>query len=208
MKLVFLGPPGAGKGTLAADAAGDFAAPHISTGEIFRQAVREGTPLGLKVQAILAAGGLVSDDLTVDLVRERLSKPDAKAGWILDGFPRTIPQAEALETIDPPALVVNFDVSDEKIVTRLAGRRSCPNCKKIYHIKNMPPKRDGICDDCGSALVTRPDDAEEAVRNRLAAYRAQTAPLIGYYAGKKRLLTIDASGTPAEVYAEFKKALR
>jgi adenylate kinase len=207
MKFVFLGPPGAGKGTMASDAARDFRVPHISTGELFREAVKAGSPLGLSVKAILDSGSLVPDQLTVDLVKERLARLDAATGWILDGFPRTVAQAEALGTMNPPDLVVNFDVADEAVVSRLAGRRGCPSCGKIYHIKNVPPKKEGICDACGLALVQRPDDAEAAIRHRLSTYRAQTAPLIGFYDKLKLLLTIDATGMPALVYAGFKKAM-
>ncbi|MCX7023832.1 MAG: nucleoside monophosphate kinase [Spirochaetes bacterium] len=208
MKLVFLGPPGAGKGTLAADAAVDLKLSHISTGEIFREAVRAGTPLGLKVKSILDSGGLVSDYLTVELVKERLAQPDVSGGWILDGFPRTIPQAEALEIFNPPERVVNFDVTDELIIARLAGRRTCPSCKRIYHVTNMPPKKDGVCDACGAVLVIREDDSESSVRHRLVTYRRQTAPLIGFYEVKGRVLTIDAAGSPSVVYEGFRKALR
>ncbi len=203
MKLVFLGPPGAGKGTVAEKAEKDLAVPHVSTGEIFRAAVKNRTPLGLRVQAVMESGALVPDELTIELVRERLGRGDAKSGWILDGFPRTIPQADALEGFDPPDRVVDFELGDEAIVERLSGRRTCPACGRSFHVKFMPPTRDGICDACGGTLVTREDDKIEAIQRRLAAYRAQTAPLIEYYRSKGRLTTVDASPEAAAVYAAF-----
>ena len=207
MKLVFLGPPGAGKGTLASDASKKLELPHISTGEIFRQAVRDGTRLGQMVKTILDSGDLVPDDLTIELVKERLTKPDALGGWILDGFPRTIGQSEELEKMNPPDYVINFDIEDAKVIERLAGRRCCPECKRIYHVKTMPPVKEGICDDCGAVLMTRKDDEEEAIRNRLLAYRDQTGPLVEYYTKRKRLLTINASGTPERVFTDFIRIL-
>lgn len=203
MKMVFLGPPGAGKGTLAAMASSRLGLPHISTGDLFRAAVKNETDLGKKVKNILAEGRLVPDELTIALVRERLSLKDAGKGWILDGFPRTTGQAEALQSIDPVDLVVNFDVGDEVILFRLTGRRVCKNCGKIYHIRTMPPANEGICDVCGEALYIRPDDGEESIRTRLAAYREQTAPLIDWYGKKGRLVTIDGSGSPDSVYGKF-----
>jgi len=159
MKLIFLGPPGAGKGTISDLAVEKLGLPHISTGDLFRAAVKNGTPLGLKVKDIMASGGLVPDELTIALVQERLSQKDVAVGWILDGFPRTIPQAEALEKIAAVDSVVNFEVADEIIVGRLSGRRMCRTCGKIYHVKNMPPKKEGVCDvdaeSCTSATTTR-----------------------------------------------------
>ena len=149
MNFVFLGPPGAGKGTLAAKVAVDYDIPHISTGDIFRAAIKAQSPLGLKVKAIIDSGALVSDDLTIELVKDRLSQPDAQKGFILDGFPRTIPQAEALETFSDIDAVVNFDIADEAVVERLSGRRVCKACGHNFHVKFMPPKVDGTCDSCG-----------------------------------------------------------
>jgi adenylate kinase len=203
MKLVFLGPPGAGKGTVAEKAQKDLAVPHVSTGEIFRAAVKNGTPLGLRVKSVIESGALVPDELTIELVRERLGKGDAKYGWILDGFPRTVPQADALEGIDPPDRVVNFELGDEAIVERLSGRRTCPACGRSFHVKFMPPAKAGICDSCGKELITREDDKVESIQRRLSAYRAQTAPLIEYYRGKGRLVTVDASPEAPAVYAAF-----
>lgn len=208
MKMVFLGPPGAGKGTLAGIASRQLGISHISTGDLFRAAVKDDTELGKKVKGILAEGKLVPDDLTVALVRERLSLPDAASGWILDGFPRTIGQAEALQTIDSVDLVVNFDVDDALILSRLTGRRVCKNCGRIYHVVTMPPKKEGLCDDCGGPLYIRPDDQEESIKTRLAAYREQTAPLIAWYGQRGLLVTIDGSGSPDSVSARFFEAVQ
>ena len=207
MKLIFLGPPGAGKGTLADLAVDELKLPHISTGDLFRAAVKDGTPLGLKVKDILASGGLVPDDLTIALVRERLAQPDAARGWILDGFPRTIPQAEALEALEPADKAVNFDVPDNVVVDRLSTRRVCRACGKIYNVKGMPPKKEGVCDVCGGEVYTRDDDKESSIRTRLENYRKQTEPLIAWFGGKGKLVTIDGVGGPAVVLERFRKAL-
>jgi len=206
MKMVFLGPPGAGKGTLSSLASKRLGLPHISTGDLFREAVRRETELGKKVKGIMAEGKLVPDDLTIALVRERLSEPDTAQGWILDGFPRTIPQAEALQAVDPVDLVVDFDVGDKLILFRLTGRRVCGSCGKIYHVATIPPKVEGVCDVCGKPLVIRPDDREEAIRTRLTAYREQTQPLIAWYRRMGIIETIDGTGSPESVYALFAKA--
>ena len=206
MKLIFLGPPGAGKGTLAALVAETYTIPHISTGEIFRAAIREKTPLGLKVQAIIDAGQLVSDDITIELVRERLAKDDAKGGFILDGFPRTIPQAEALSAILDVTAAVNFDISDKDVVARLSGRRVCKNCSQNFHVEFMKPKVEGKCDKCGGDLFIREDDKIEAITTRLEVYRSQTAPLIDYYRTKGKLADIDARPSTATILESFKKA--
>lgn len=203
MKLIFLGPPGAGKGTLAALASERLAVPHISTGDLFRAAVKAGTPLGLQVKDILASGGLVPDALTIGIVKERLSGSEAGKGWILDGFPRTVAQAEALQDFAPAELVVNFDVEDAVILKRLTGRRVCRACGKIYHVVSMPPAREGVCDVCGGEVYTRSDDRDEAIRNRLVQYRSQTAPLIDWYGKSGLLVTIDGTGSPELVYARF-----
>jgi len=207
MKLIFLGPPGAGKGTLADLAVDELKLPHISTGDLFRAAVKDGTPLGLKVKDILASGGLVPDDLTIALVRERLAQPDAARGWILDGFPRTIPQAEALEALEPADKAVNFDVPDNIVVERLSTRRVCRACGKIYNVKGMPPKKEGVCDVCGGEVYTRDDDKESSIRTRLENYRKQTEPLIAWFGGRGKLVTIDGTGGPSAVLERFRKAL-
>ncbi len=203
MKFIFLGPPGAGKGTLAKQASEKLRVSHISTGDLFREAIQAGTPLGKEVQSILAGGDLVPDQLTIQLVKERLSKEDCKGGFILDGFPRTIPQAEALQAFAPPTQVINFLLSEEEIIKRLSGRRSCPRCGAIYHIVFNPPKQDELCDSCGSVLITRKDDTIEAIKNRLAVYNAQTVPLIDFYKRMRILSDIDASPSPAEVLKAF-----
>ena len=181
----------------------DLAVPHVSTGEIFRAAVKNGTPLGLRVKAVIESGALVPDELTIELVRERLGQGDAKTGWILDGFPRTVPQADVLEGFDPPDKVVNFELDDQAILERLSGRRTCTACGRSFHVKFMPPVEEGICDSCGASLITREDDKVESIRRRLEAYRAQTAPLIEYFRAKGRLITVDASPGAETVYAAF-----
>lgn len=205
MKLIFLGPPGAGKGTLAALVAGLYRIPHISTGEIFRAAIREKTPLGLKVQAIIDSGQLVSDDITIALVRERLSKDDAKNGFILDGFPRTIPQAEALAGIVDIDAAVNFDIADHDVIARLSGRRVCKGCSQNYHVDYMKPKVEGKCDKCGGELFIREDDKIESITKRLEVYRSQTAPLIEHYKKLDKLTDIDARPASAVILESFKK---
>jgi adenylate kinases len=205
MKLIFLGPPGAGKGTLAALVAGVYKIPHISTGEIFRAAIREKTPLGLRVQAIIDAGQLVSDDITVELVRERLAKKDTQNGFILDGFPRTIPQAEALAGIVEVDAAVNFDISDKDVVSRLSGRRVCRNCSQNYNIDYVKPKVEGRCDKCGGELYIREDDKIESIMKRLEVYRAQTAPLIDHYRKISKLTDIDARPDSSVIFDNFQK---
>jgi len=205
MKLVFLGPPGAGKGTLAVLVAETYRIPHISTGEIFRTAIREKTPLGLKVQAIIDSGQLVGDDITIELVKERLAQGDAKDGFILDGFPRTIPQAQALAEIIEIDSAVNFDINDEQVIKRLSGRRMCKNCSQNYHVEYMPPKAEGICDKCGGELIIREDDKIEAITKRLEVYRKQTEPLISFYREKNKLTDVDASPSSGAVFESFQK---
>lgn len=205
MKLIFLGPPGAGKGTLAALVAETYKIPHISTGEIFREAIREKTPLGLKVQAIIDAGQLVSDDITIELVRERLAKGDAQKGFILDGFPRTIPQAEALAGIVAVEHAVNFDIADDAVVERLSGRRVCKVCSQNYNTLYMKPKKEGVCDKCGGDLYIREDDKVESITKRLEVYRKQTAPLIDYYRKKEKLIDIDAKPASGVIMKKFQE---
>lgn len=208
MKMIFLGPPGAGKGTLADLAVELLKIPHISTGDLFRAAVKEGSPLGLKVKDILASGGLVPDALTIEIVRERLGKVDCQKGWILDGFPRTIPQAEALEALEPADRAVNFHVADEVVIGRLSTRRVCRACGKIYNVRNMRPKVEGVCDACGGEVYTRDDDKESSIKTRLDNYNKQTAPLIDWFGAKGKLVTIDGVGEPSLVLERFKAALK
>lgn len=207
MKLIFLGPPGAGKGTLASKAVDILQVPHISTGVIFRAAIAAQSPLGIKVKAIIDSGRLVDDETTIELVRERLSQADTQKGYILDGFPRTIPQAEALAGFSQVDRVVNFDIPDDAVVERLSGRRVCRNCGANYHILFNKPKKEGICDICGGEIYTREDDKEEAIQKRLAVYREQTAPLIEFYRKKGILVDVDARPQVDEVVGNFKKAM-
>ena len=207
MRLVFLGPPGAGKGTIAAKAKLVYSIPHISTGDLFRANIKNGTELGRRVQAILAAGDLVPDEVTIDMVRERLKEEDALKGFILDGFPRTIAQADALGAMTDLDRVVNFVLDKEDIVKRLSGRRVCKSTGRTYHILYNPPMVEGIDDETGEPLIQRDDDKEEAIRNRLEVYEASTAPLIAYYRDKGLLVDIDASKSPDEVLSSMVEAL-
>jgi adenylate kinase len=207
MKLIFLGPPGAGKGTLAVRAVELLGVPQISTGSIFRAAIADGTPLGLKVKSIIDAGKLVDDETTIALVKERLTKDDVQKGYILDGFPRTIPQAEALATFSTVDKVVNFDIPDPNVIERLSGRRVCKKCGYNFHVLFNKPKQDGVCDHCGGEIYIRDDDRAEAIQKRLEVYRAQTAPLIDYYKEKGLLLDIDARPLIDEMTVIFKKAM-
>jgi len=207
MNLIFLGPPGAGKGTLAVRAIEILGIPQISTGSIFRAAIADGTPLGVKVKSIIDAGKLVDDETTIALVKERLTKDDVKKGYILDGFPRTIPQAEALAGFSKVDNVINFDIPDSGVLERLGGRRVCRKCGYNFHAVFNKPKKEGICDYCGGEVYIRDDDKSEAVQKRLEVYRAQTAPLIDYYRKKGILLDIDASPMIDEIVINFKKAL-
>jgi adenylate kinase len=207
MKLIFLGPPGAGKGTLAGQVSAEYKIPQISTGDIFRDAIKRETELGKKVKEIVGRGDLVPDELTVSLVRERLTQADAKPGYILDGFPRTIPQAEALQGFQALDAVINFTIGDELVVKRLSGREICKSCGAIYHVTNMPSKAKGVCDKCGGPLYTRPDDSLESITNRLEVYRRQTEPLIQYYATKGLLKDIDSSKSPQDTMRQIRAAL-
>lgn len=207
MKLVFLGPPGAGKGTIASQAKTAYSIPHISTGDLFRDNIRRETELGQKVKAILAAGDLVPDEVTIAMVDNRIKEADAAAGFILDGFPRTIAQADALARMTELDKVVNFVLDKETVVRRLSGRRVCKSTGRTYHILYNPPKVEGIDDETGEPLIQRDDDREESVRNRLEVYEASTAPLIDYYRSRGLLVDVDASGSPEEVFEQLKKAI-
>ncbi len=191
MRLMMLGPPGAGKGTIAKKLVSKYDIPQLSTGDLLRAAVAEKTELGTKAKTYMDAGDLVPDDIVIGLIEERLKQNDCQKGFILDGFPRTTAQAEALSQKTELQAVINLKVSDEEVVSRLSGRRTCKECGAIYHIKNIPPKVEGKCDRCGGALFQRDDDQEEAIKNRLATYRKQTFPLIEYYEKKGVLHNIN-----------------
>jgi len=205
MKIIMLGAPGAGKGTQAKKIAERYLIPHISTGDIFRANIKHGTELGKKAKAYMDEGALVPDDLVVDLVVDRFKNPDCANGYVLDGFPRTIPQAEALdtalnaigETID---FAINVEVPDENIINRMSGRRSCIGCGATYHTKYNPPKVEGICDSCGEKLILRDDDQPETVKNRLLVYHDQTQPLIDFYKKKGILAEVDGMKDMDDVF--------
>jgi adenylate kinase len=207
MKMIFLGPPGAGKGTLAEKAVEILGVPQVSTGSIFRAAVAAQSPLGLKVKAIMDAGELVDDETTIALVKERLAMDDVQKGYILDGFPRTIPQAEALATFSAVEKVINFDIPDEGVIERLGGRRVCRKCGHNFHMIFNKPTKEDVCDHCGGEVYVRDDDKPEAIQKRLEVYRAQTAPLIDYYKQKGLLIDIDARPLVDVVVVTFKKVL-
>lgn len=198
LNIILMGPPGAGKGTQAKKLIAKYNIPHISTGDMFREAIKEGTPLGKLAASYINDGHLVPDDVTIGLVKERLSKDDCANGYLLDGFPRTIPQAEALETLSKEigreiTHVIDIETPKEELVRRICGRRVCKKCGAPYHIINIKPKVDGICDICGGELVQRPDDNEEALTVRLEAYVKQTKPLLEFYDKKGLLTTFDGS---------------
>ncbi len=202
MKLIFLGAPGAGKGTQAARISAALAIPAISTGDIIREAIKSGSPLGLEFKKYTDAGCLVPDSLVVELLKDRLAKPDCANGFILDGFPRTIEQAEFLDETQYSAdRVINIEVKDEDIVRRMSGRRFCPQCQKTYHVVYSKPKKEGICDTCNIPLSIREDDKPETVLHRLSVYHAQTEPLIRHYQNK--LFSVDGTKSPDEIEKEI-----
>lgn len=207
-----LGAPGAGKGTAASQIVKKFNLPHISTGDIFRENIKQGTRLGQQAKTYMDAGDLVPDELVVELVADRLSKEDCNSGFVLDGFPRTIAQAKALDsTLEKLGMsldhALDIEVEDEKIIVRMAGRRTCKGCGKIYHVVTMPSKAEGVCDDCGSELIIRADDNESTVRNRLEVYHKTTEPLIDYYKEMGILHSFDGSKTPDEVLDDVLKII-
>jgi len=211
VRVVFLGPPGAGKGTQARDLAQEWGVPHIATGDMLREAVAAGTPLGQDAKRYMDQGALVPDDVIVGVIAERLGKPDAKRGFLLDGFPRTIPQAEALRALldslgQPLDRVIFFDVSEAELLRRLTGRRVCRNCGATYHVVSAPSARPGVCDRCGGELYQRADDSEATVRNRLRVYATQTEPLLAYYRDKRLLSSVRGEGTIQTIGAALRQA--
>lgn len=211
MRLIFLGPPGAGKGTQARQLAGEWHVPQIATGEMLREAVAAGTPLGQEAKRIMETGALVPDDVMIGLIAERLRQPDAAGGFILDGFPRTIAQAEALDRLlkdlgQKLDGVVYFSVSEPELLRRLTGRRLCRQCQTAFHLASAPPRRAGICDRCGGELYQREDDSEATVRHRLEVYQRQTSPLLDYYRHRNLLATIQGEGAVADIRADIRRA--
>ena len=212
MKIVMLGAPGAGKGTQAKMIAEKYTIPHISTGDIFRANIKEGTPLGLEAKSYMDQGKLVPDELTVKILLDRVAKDDCKNGYVLDGFPRTIPQANVLTEAlakqnDKIDFAINVDVPDENIVRRMSGRRACVTCGATYHIEHVPPKKEGICDKCGSALILRDDDKPDTVLNRLKVYHDQTQPLIDFYNNEGILKEVDGTIDVKDVFESIVKIL-
>ena len=206
MKIIMLGAPGAGKGTQAKMIADKYQVPHVSTGDIFRANIKEGTELGKEAKTYMDKGLLVPDELTVKILLDRVAKEDCKNGYVLDGFPRTIPQAEVLDKAlsemgDAIDFAIDVDVPDENIIRRMSGRRACLACGATYHIVHVPPKKEGICDRCGKELVLRDDDKPETVKNRLEVYHDQTQPLIDFYTKKGILKTVDGTQDMNDVFA-------
>lgn len=212
MKIVMLGAPGAGKGTQAKMIAEKYGIPHVSTGDIFRANIKNGTALGMEAKTYMDQGRLVPDELTVKILLDRVAQPDCVNGYVLDGFPRTIPQAEVLDEAlqaqgEKLDWAVNVDVPDENIVRRMSGRRACLKCGATYHIEHIPPKKEGVCDACGSELVLRDDDRPETVQNRLKVYHEQTQPLIDFYTGKGILRSVDGTRDMRDVFAAITEIL-
>ena len=208
MNLIFLGPPGAGKGTMAFRAKEHFSIPHISTGDLFRAAIKNQTELGKKVKSIIDAGDLVPDELTTAIVEERLNQGDCGKGFILDGFPRTIPQAEALKGITKIDKVVNFTITEQEVIRRLSGRRVCRSCGESFHVEFIPPAKEGVCDKCGGELYTRDDDKIVAIKNRLSVYGQSTEPLINFYREEGNLVDVDSSQQPDKVFEDLVEILK
>ncbi len=199
LRLVLVGPPGAGKGTQASRLSADYGVPHIATGEMLRENVREETELGKKAKRYMDRGELVPDELIIEMVRERLTGSDSDSGFILDGFPRTVPQAEALEQLldeleKPLQLVLRMAIDEDEVLRRITGRRVCEDCGETYHVEMDPPRQEGVCDECGGRLVQREDDSEEIVRERLDAYREQTEGVVSFYEERGLLHHVDAEG--------------
>jgi adenylate kinase len=211
MNIILLGPPGAGKGTQAKKISENYSLPHISTGDMLRENINNNTPLGLKAKSYMSRGELVPDELLITIIKDRLSRSDCSGGFLLDGFPRTIPQADALQMILTESsrkldVVLNIDVDDEELIKRLSGRRMCA-CGISFHMVFNPPEKEGICDACNGKLYQREDDKSDAIRNRLIVYKKQTQPLITYYTKKNILQRIDGSKDISAIFKEIKKIL-
>lgn len=213
MILVLLGPPGSGKGTQAQRLVSTRKWPQLSTGDMLRGAIQHKSPLGLEAKKFMDQGALVPDEVVVGLIQERMAAPDCKGGFILDGFPRTIPQAESLDRMlesqgKSVNLAVLFEIPDAELVRRLSGRRTCPQCAAMYHIETARPKVDGVCDKCGSVLEHRKDDHPEVIQKRMAVYHEQTEPLVGFYDRQKKLKRLDATRSPDEVTRTLESVLK
>lgn len=202
MNVIFLGPPGSGKGTIASKITKELKIPHISTGDLFRAAIKAENDLGLKIKSIIEAGDLVPDEVTIEVVKRRLEESDTKDGYILDGFPRTPAQAEALGQFSTVDKVIDLSLNDEELIKRLSGRRVCRNCGNSFHIDFVQPKIEGVCDDCNGELYTRKDDQIDSIKNRLDVYYSQTEPLKQYYKKLNVLCPVDAAPAPATVLKE------
>lgn len=208
MKIIFLGAPGAGKGTQAEIVSSRFGIPTISTGAIIRKAVKDGTPTGLAAKAYIDSGALVPDEVVVSIIRERLAEPDCQSGFILDGFPRTVPQAEALDRMGVrPDVVISLEVDDGVIIDRMSGRRVCSDCGATYHVASLPPKTEGVCDKCGAQLIVRRDDDPAVVRDRLAVYHETTEPLKDFYDALSLLVSVEGASDVRETTVRTLRAL-
>ncbi len=212
IKIILLGPPGVGKGTVAEMLRNEYGAAHLSTGDMLREEVKTGSEMGREAEGYMNSGGLVPDELVISILKKRIMKEGKEKGFILDGFPRTMKQAETLEGIlseagMSPDYVVNLEAPEDVIIQRLSGRLQCADCSRIYHVRNMPPKQAGVCDECGGKLFQRTDDREETVRVRLKTYAEQTAPLIDFYSSRGVLKEVKADTGPGETFEEVKRQI-
>ena len=210
MKKIFLGPPGSGKGTAASRIAPKFKIPHISTGDLFRENIKNQTPTGIKAKQYMDEGKLVPDEIVIEMLKKRISQDDCEKGFILDGFPRTMPQAEMLEELTEIDIAINMDVTEEVVITRNSARISCSGCGKIYNLRSTPPKKQGICDECEAKVVRRPDDEPEVIKKRLEIYKQQTSPLINFYRDKgilKDVFCDNIEQTPEETFQAVMKVI-